>query len=423
MPKAGWQVVPRVLRRALDRVRTRGRSALLRAARLTGAAVVAYVVAEAVGLRSPPPLVAALTALLVVQATLASTLVNGVQRVFSVAAGVALAVLFVAVVGLTWWSLAALVGASIVVGQLLRLGPHLVEVPISAMLVLGVGYSTGAEALGAGRLLETVVGAVVGVLVNLLFPPAVQTRYAGQAVERFAEEIAALLDETAAVISAGEVDPGQTQRLLDDARRLNRHAPRVDRALAHAMESRRFNVRALATPRAERGLREGVDALEHSSVSTRTLLRAVHDATHEQRGVREDPGYVQEVRRVTGDVLTGMARVVRAYGRLVSAEISTPAEEEQRELTDALGELRRTRSRSEALLLDDPRSRGGLWELNAALLTAADRMLLELDVGHHAQVRQSGPRAGAAPLGRLRPRMRHRTPGAGRAAPEPPPDG
>ena len=87
----------------------------------------AFVVAELVGLREPPPLIAALTALLVVQATLASTLVNGVQRVLSVVAGVALAVLLVSVVGLTWWSLGALVAASIVVGQLLRLGPHLVE--------------------------------------------------------------------------------------------------------------------------------------------------------------------------------------------------------------------------------------------------------------------------------------------------------
>jgi hypothetical protein len=63
----------------------------------------------------------------------------------SVVAGVALAMIFVSVVGLTWWSLAALVAASIVAGQLLRLGPHLVEVPISAMLVLGVGYAAGAE--------------------------------------------------------------------------------------------------------------------------------------------------------------------------------------------------------------------------------------------------------------------------------------
>src|SRR3954462_3348225 len=80
------------------RVRQRGRSAAFRAARITGATVAAFLAAEALGLRSPPPLIAALTALLVVQATLSSTLTNGVQRVFSVVAGVALAMLFVAVV-------------------------------------------------------------------------------------------------------------------------------------------------------------------------------------------------------------------------------------------------------------------------------------------------------------------------------------
>jgi hypothetical protein len=71
-----------------------------------------------------------------------------------VVSGVALAVLFVSFVGLTWWSLGALVAASIIVGQILRLGPHLVEVPISAMLVLGVGYAAGAEVTGVGRALE-----------------------------------------------------------------------------------------------------------------------------------------------------------------------------------------------------------------------------------------------------------------------------
>ena len=124
-------------------MRRRWRSAVFRAARLAGASVAAFLAAEAFGLVDPPPLVAALTALLVVQATASSTLFSGVERVLSVVAGVALAMGFVSVVGLTWWSLGILVAASIVVGQLLRLGPNLIEVPISAMLVLGVGYTVG----------------------------------------------------------------------------------------------------------------------------------------------------------------------------------------------------------------------------------------------------------------------------------------
>ena len=189
-PGAGCQVR---LSTAALRIRRRWRSAAFRAARLAGAAVAAYLVAEALGLVNPPPLVAALTALLVVQATAASTLSSGVERVLAVLAGVAIA------------TASPRRGPHLVEprhpgraarsssGQLLRLGPNLIEVPISAMLVLGVGFAAGAEAAALSRLVETLIGAAVGVLVNVAFPPAVRSRYAGQAVQRLAEEIAALL--------------------------------------------------------------------------------------------------------------------------------------------------------------------------------------------------------------------------------------
>ena len=137
--RGGLRSLPR---RAVDdvttRVRERGRTALLRAMRLTGTAVAAYVAALEIS-SSSKPLLAPLTAMLVVQVTLFSTLHSGWQRVLSVMAGVMLAVGFSAVTGLTWWSLGILIAASIIIGQLLRLGTHLLEVPISAMLVLAVG--------------------------------------------------------------------------------------------------------------------------------------------------------------------------------------------------------------------------------------------------------------------------------------------
>jgi Aromatic acid exporter family member 1 len=412
----------------LRRVRRRGRSALFRAARMTGATVAAFLIAELVGLRTPPPLIAALTALLVVQTTLASTLATGVERVLSVVAGVTLAVLFVSVVGLTWWSLGALVAASIVVGQVLRLGSNLVEVPISAMLVLGVGYSAGAQAVGAGRVVETLLGAAVGVLVNVLFPPAVQTRYAGQAVETFAEEIAGLLDTAASALSAGAVTEEEAARWLEDARRLNRHAPRVDRALAHAEESRRLNLRALGTPAVGPGLREGLDALEHSSVSMRTLFRAVYDATREQIGVQEDPEYADEVRTSVAFLMREMAGVVRAFGLLLRRELETAGEKEEEQLAGTLEELHKGRLLVEELLLADPRSRHGLWELNSAVLTTVDRMLTELDVATHTRLRMTPVRSTARDRAMLaaerfrrtsRPRARRAAPSAGPGADEP----
>jgi Fusaric acid resistance protein-like len=399
-------------------VRRRGRSAAFRAARLTGASVAAYLTAEGLGLVDPPPLVAALTALLVVQATASSTLSSGVERVLSVVAGVVLAAGFASLVGLTWWSLALLVAASIVVGQMLRLGPNLIEVPISAMLVLSVGYAAGAQAAAFNRVIETLIGAAVGVLVNVAFPPAVRSRYAGQAVQRLAEEIAALLDEAAEALGAGPsgarsaTDSGNyfptgtgwftipsvdrssgdggltedaTRRWLDDARRLNRHVPRVDRALTHAEESRRLNVRALGSPESTRSLRGGLEALELCSVAVRSLFRSLDDWV---RAGTPDSEFVQRARGAWAQLLRDLAAVVRAFGALLRAEVEGHATAQEAALADALDRLRLDRVRHAEALIADPREHPDLWELDGTLAALVDRMLLELDTAAHAQLWQ-----------------------------------
>lgn len=395
----GGAAVRKVVSGTMRRLRERGWSALTRASRLTCAAVLAYLAAEAVGLTEPPPLIAALTALIVVQVTLTGTLVNGAQRVLSVVAGVALAVGFASVVGLTWWSLGALVAASIVLGQLLRLGPHLVEVPISAMLVLGVGFAAGAEMAAAERALETLVGAVTGLLVNVVVPPAVQSRYAGRAIQKLADEIATLL-ETAAAEFPGGLSTDTATHWLEDARRLNRHVPRVDRALAHAEESRQLNIRALAGPDRAVGLRDGLDALEHCSVTVRSLFRSVLDAARADSAATDagvDEQHREQLQRTHADLFTELADSVRAFGRLLGAEVDGHGpREEEAALGDALGRLRATRARAADLLLVDPREHPAEWELNADLAQAVDRMLAELDVSDHARVRDELRRARAA---------------------------
>ena len=244
------------------------------------------------------------------------------------------------------------------VGQLLRLGPYLIEVPISAMLVLGVGYASGAEAAALTRVMETLIGAAVGVLVNVLFPPAVGTRYAGQAVQRLAEEIAALLEEAAQGLgspSAGRsigsatdsgnffptgtgwfsipsvdrssgdfgLTPDATARWLDDARQLNRHVPRVDRGLTHAEESRRLNVRALGTPQSSRSLRGGLEALELCSVAVRTFFRSIDDWV--RAGMPEsDTPHADRARTAWAELLADLAAVVRTFGALLRAETAGP---------------------------------------------------------------------------------------------------
>ena len=143
--------IQRLIDAGVVRMRLRSRAAMARAVRLTSAAVAAFVVAQVL-FPDTVPILAPLTALLVVEVTLKDIVTSGVQRIASVTAGVLLAVGFSAIVGLTWWSLGALIAISILVGQLLRLGPHMLEVPISAMLVLAVG---GAEAAATDRIIRS----------------------------------------------------------------------------------------------------------------------------------------------------------------------------------------------------------------------------------------------------------------------------
>jgi hypothetical protein len=123
--------------------------------------------------------------------------------------------------------------------------------------------------------------------------------------------------------------------------------------------------------------------------------------------VAEDRAYADDVRRGSAMLMGRIAAVVRAFGRLVRAEVEGSGVEEA-ELTAALAALRLDRSRAEAVLLTDPRGQHGLWELNSAVLTATDRAVQELDDAGHERLRseqahavQPGRRAAHA-VGRLR---------------------
>ncbi|HZD68242.1 MAG TPA: aromatic acid exporter family protein [Actinomycetes bacterium] len=132
--------------------RGRGTPPGWRTAKATLAAVLAYELARRLLPGGPLPLLAPLTALLVAQITVVETLKSGLERVGSVVAGVLIAVVLSKVVGLTWWGLGTVIFASLIAGQLLRLGDQRLEVPISAVPVLAVTGQT--QVAAQGRILE-----------------------------------------------------------------------------------------------------------------------------------------------------------------------------------------------------------------------------------------------------------------------------
>lgn len=363
----------RLINAGLVRFRLRSRAAMARAARLTGAAVAAYIVAVLV-FPETVPILAALTALLIVEVTLKDIVTSGVQRIASVTAGVLLAVGFSSLVGLTWWSLGVLVAVSILVGQLLRLGPHLIEVPISAMLVLAVG---GAEAAATDRIAETLLGAAVGVAVNILFPPAVRPDTAADAVHRFATELARLLS-TAAGELREEITAQQAARWMDEARALSRHVPHIDKALDHAENSRRLNPRALGVPDTSHTLRADLDALEHTNVAVRSMFRSILDGVRDRRTL--DPTQGEDIRLVFAALLGDVAAAVQAFGDLARAEGTDTVGTTEDALSAALTTLREARDRIDDLQMISTGTGYGSWELSEPVRQTVERVLRDLDL-------------------------------------------
>lgn len=394
--------------RELSRLRRDGRAALLWSLRITVAATASYLT----GLLFFPgtqPLLAPLTAMLVVQVTPVSLLASGLDRVVAVVSGVSLAVVFAIVAPLTWWTLGLLIFAAITLGQVLRLRANLVEVAISGMLVLGVG-SLGAEAAAGQRIAETLVGAAVGILANLVFPPKVVSGDAGVAIDGLADELSDLLsraaDELAELAERRGDLAGAARAWHDESRTITRNVPRVDELLMRAEEGRRLNVRAVGTARVEPGLRQGLESLEHTAVAVRGMLRALADSTYGAPWLDDD---------IAADVLLGLAETFRelaggidAYGQLVRNE-ADPASRltaaDVDEVREALDGVHEARARLEDMMAADIGR--DLLEVHAAVLATVRRTLRELDLDERVrrQVRLALP---ANPL---------------RGAPVPPPPG
>ena len=370
---------------ARARYQARGRSAVGLAVRLAAAGVASYVVALWF-FPGTAPLLAPLTALLVVQLTPVSLLTSGVQRVMSVVSGVLVALGFAYLVGLTWWSLGILIAVSLLIGMALRLGPQIPEVPISAMLVMGVGAGSAGSAAWQ-RVAETLVGAMVGILSNLLIPPRVVGEDAGAAIEGLALELDALLDTAADELEA-DPDPVQLCELaeawLGRARQITHGMPVVGAALLRAEESRRLNLRAIGTRNTGPGLRQGLEVLEHASVAIRVLFRSVLDAARDAHQDGHPLG--RDVEVAVGQLLRDLAVGVRQFGRLIrlDADPDEPAPDPA-ELRDALVQLQDARARVIDLITADPHTHLDLTELYYAMLSTVERLLRELDVDERAR--------------------------------------
>ncbi len=358
--------------------------------RLTVAAVLSYALSLPF-LDGAVDLTGALTAMLVVQASTLSTIKTGFVRVVAVVTGVLVAVTLSSVVGLTWWSLAIAVSASLCLAELFRLRQQALETAISAMLILG---ATNHDIAGATRLGLTLVGAAVGMALNIAFPPRVSKEKSVSAVRQVA---IAASDGLAAVAASMQVQPvcrADVDKWLASARAVAAKAARAGNQVAALEEARKFNPWSMGTANVGPNLRTGLESLEEAQFAVRALLVIMGKEAPIER--TPDDGYGEEVRRAFAVVLDEVARCFDAYGQLIDAEAHGRVAKAESALAESLANVRETRAILTDLLLVDPQDEPSLWLMRGSILAAVDHILDGLDVGARARIRSDLENAAAA---------------------------
>jgi uncharacterized membrane protein YccC len=306
--------------RYLASLRASARIPLLQAAKVALATIAAWVIAGAI-IRGQLPAFAGIAALLAVQPSLNQSLSRAIERSLGVIAGVLVAYVVGIVFGGGYWVVLLSIVAAIAVAWALRLtSTTSVQLPISAMLVLSVGASTPGYAVD--RIVETVIGAAIGLIVNVFVVPPVAIRPARESVDGLLDEIADRIDAIAAALTRPQT-AAQLDELLLLARLLRPMAAKTDEALKAADESLSINPRR---NRHQPGLSEAValrDRLNHLVTRTLAMTRTLHDRYTDE--LLDEPtiaALAEETRRAAHDL-----RLLRLAPTGADAEEPAPVSE------------------------------------------------------------------------------------------------
>lgn len=302
----------------LGAVRAPRRTPVLQAVKSIIATIAAWLLAGWLITSGPPPVFAAIAALLVVQPSLNQSYLKGIERSAGVIAGVVVA----AIVGLAIpdpaWALPVAVAASLLLAWAVRMTPGTTnQAGISALLVIALGTTTPLYAVD--RVLETMLGAAVGFIVNLAIVPPVAVAPAREAVDRLGEELAQSLERLGDALRS-RCSRADLEELMVTARLLRPMRDAANAALDAATDSLTLNPRARAHRETIAAQRELVGTFSSVIRQTIGMTRAFYD--HYDDAIQDEPavaGISDQLHRAAHDVRLR----TRRSGAAVSAETQT----------------------------------------------------------------------------------------------------
>jgi hypothetical protein len=325
----------------------------------------------------PDPVLGPLTAIVVVQVSVRASVRTALQRSAAVVLGVLLALAIGDALNLNGLTVAVLVAFSLGIAQLvLRLPPSAArQVPISGLVVLSAVASTPGSS-GWRRGLDTLIGAVVGVVVSLVLP-ASRLVDARQTLERLADSIGAALE----TMGSGLEQRWSTEQTVDwrrSARTVRgRLVDQATEAVGNGRDTARWNLRDRRHIDVLGRYEEVMPRLERTAIGVSVISRGLDD--HARLS-----GTTHRAMPAMGALLVARGGAVRA---LVHDVLGEP---EDGEFADALAEVHRRRDRcvrgasrrARSALEQDEAPGGdeleGEWLSYAALLVQVDRIVGDL---------------------------------------------
>ena len=325
----------------------------------------------------PAPVLAPLTAVVVVQVSVRASVFTALQRGVAVVLGVLVAVAIGDALSLNGFTVGVVVAVSLGIAQLvLRLPAGSArQVPISILVVL-TAVASSPESSGWSRAVDTVIGAAVGVAVSLVLP-ASRLVDARQTLGRLADSLISGLD----AMGSGLQQPWSTEQTEGWRRQARttreRLVSQTVEAVGKGREAARWNVRDRRHIDVLARFEDVMPRLERTAIGVSVISRGLDDHAR--------------LSGTTHSAMPAMGALLGALGRAVDAVVhEVLGEPDDTDITEALSEVQARRARcvlgasrraqlalehDEAADVDQLESE---WLSYAALLVQVDRIVQDL---------------------------------------------
>ncbi|MFJ8533709.1 aromatic acid exporter family protein [Streptomyces sp. NPDC093591] len=261
----------------------RERDLVVQSLKAAAAALLAWLVGS-VWLGDPMALMASWVALILVQATVYSSLVQAAQQFGAICAGTVLASAALAVTGSTVGALALSIPLLMLLANWRRFGDQGVFGATTALFTLATG-AAGASAVGH-RVGQAALGAVIGVAVNALILPPIHLRDVRENLAALAREAGDLLHAVAADLRETECNAQSAAGWSSASARLERRLEALRSARGWSRESLRLTagpLRGLRRPPAPAPPEEEDERWSRVTGHIRALTRTLAVAADEDR--------------------------------------------------------------------------------------------------------------------------------------------